>query len=213
MLAAESPNRRTVAERAGARTNEWDAADGPTPLTPTLHAAAADAPAARLANTAARIGDRCMGGAERGTTTSREGSLPGAAGTAWTARPNSASSSRLGRAGVAEVRRELSSRRSASDASRQRGQMATCWSQARSIAAGRVRSAYALSIVSTCRVVTKGRTRTTKLIGSPELPAPAQRPDGRASATPFWTDREHDARGPRAAGSDHGEYVSGPCRA
>jgi len=40
--------------------------------------------AARLASIAARIGDRCIAGAERRTTTSREGLLAGAAGTAWT---------------------------------------------------------------------------------------------------------------------------------
>jgi hypothetical protein len=51
-------------------TTGKDAATGPTPPTPILHAAAAEAPAARLAKAAARTGDRCMAGAERPTTAS-----------------------------------------------------------------------------------------------------------------------------------------------
>ena len=133
----------------GSRTTCRDAPVGPTPLTPTLHAAAAEAPAARLASTAARTGDRCMAGAERPTTASGEGRLAGEDGIVWTARSSSASSSRLDSSGVAAVRRELSSRRSASTASLQPGQIATCRSQARSVAAGRLRSAYALSIAPT----------------------------------------------------------------
>lgn len=96
-----------------------DAPEGPTPLTPTLHAAAAEAPATKLASSAARTGDRCMAGAERFTTASGEGRLVESAGTASTATPSSADSSLLESAGVAELRKELSMRRSASTATRQ----------------------------------------------------------------------------------------------
>ena len=65
----------------GNRTGDWDAPAGSTPLTPTLHAAAAAAPAARLASSAARTGDRCIAGAERPTTTSGESRLVGTVGT------------------------------------------------------------------------------------------------------------------------------------
>jgi len=65
--------------RDGMWTNVCDA-EGPTPLTPTLQAAAAEAPAARLASMAARTGDRCMAGAERPTTVRGRGRLLRAAG-------------------------------------------------------------------------------------------------------------------------------------
>ena len=197
----------------GNRTAGSDAPGGPTPLTPTLHAAAAEAPAARLASTAARTGDRWMAGAKRPTTASGAGRLVGTVGTAQMARSRNADSSRLGSSGVTAVRRELNSRRSASTASRQLGQIATCRSQARRVAAGRLRSAYALSIASTCREATTERARGTRLTGSPELPAPTRSPDGPASARPSWTDRERDAPEPHAAVSDLGECASGPCRA
>jgi len=66
----------------GNRTTGRDTPAGPTPPTPTLHAAAAEAPAARLASTAARTGERCIAGAERPTTASGEGRLVGTVGTA-----------------------------------------------------------------------------------------------------------------------------------
>jgi hypothetical protein len=65
----------------GSWTTDRDVPEGPTPLTPTLQAAAAAAPAARLASIAARTGDRCIGGAERPTTGS-ERRFAGTVGTA-----------------------------------------------------------------------------------------------------------------------------------
>ena len=61
-------------------TTGRDAPEGPTP--PTLQAAAAAAPAARLASIAARIGDLCIGGAERPTTASGESRFVGTVGIA-----------------------------------------------------------------------------------------------------------------------------------
>jgi hypothetical protein len=203
----------TVTPTEGKRTTGRDTPAGATPPTPTLHAAAADAPAARLASIAARTGERCIAGAERPTTASGAGRLVGTAGTAKAARSNNASSSRLDGAGVAAVRKELSSRRSASTACLQPGQIETCWSQARRAAAGRVRSAYALSIASTCREAATERARGTRLIGPPELPDPKRIPDGPAMARPSLTDRERGGRGPHAAASDLGGCASGPCRA
>lgn len=77
-----SPDELAVTAGEGSRTTCRDAPVGPTPLTPTLHAAAAEAPAARLASNAARTGDRCMAGAERPTTASGEGRLAGEDGIA-----------------------------------------------------------------------------------------------------------------------------------
>jgi hypothetical protein len=137
-----------VAISAGSGTTVKDAPEGPTPLIPRLQAAAAEAPAAKLAIITARTGEWCIAGAARRTTGSGEGPLAGAGKTLWVARSSNADSSRLESPGVTAVRRELNSRRSASTAARQRGQIATCWSQVRSVAAGRRRSAYELSIAS-----------------------------------------------------------------
>lgn len=193
---------------------------GPTPLTPTLHAAAAEAPAARLASSAARTGDRCRAGADLPTRVSGDGlgscrfhRFVDTVGTACAATPSNADSSRLESSGVTAVRIELSIRRSASTATRQRGQNATCWSQTRSVAAGRLRSAYALSISSTCREEASERAPRTKLTGSPEQPAPTRSPDGPASARPFWMDRERDAPGTLATVSGRGGCANGPCPA
>lgn|GEM_PF-5777145 len=62
------PDGLAVATADGNPEPVWAGVEGPTPLTPTLHAAAAEAPAAKLANRAARTGDRCMAGADRPTT-------------------------------------------------------------------------------------------------------------------------------------------------
>src|SRR6185436_7225003 len=48
---------------SGARTTGRGAPGAPTPLTPRLHAAAAEAPAAKLASIIARTGEWCIGGA------------------------------------------------------------------------------------------------------------------------------------------------------
>ena len=202
-----------VSAGSGIRTTGKDAPEGPTPVTPRLHAAAAEAPAARLASIAARTGERCMAGAARPTSGSGEGPLVGAGDTAWTARSRNAESSRRGSPGVTAVRREFSNRRSAPTASRQPGQMATCWSQARRVAAGRLRSAYALSIESRCRGATNERARRTGLTGSPELPVPTRSPGGPATARPSCSDRERDVRGPHAAVSGLGECANGRCPA
>lgn len=103
----------------GNRATGKDAPEGSTPLTPTLHAAAAEAPAAKLANSAARTGERCIAGAARFTTASGEGRSVGTLGTPVSATPSNADSSRLESAGVAALRIELSMRRSASTATRQ----------------------------------------------------------------------------------------------
>ncbi len=108
-----------AAAAGGNRATGKDAPEGPTALTPTLHAAAAEAPATKLANSAARTGERCIAGAARFTTASGEGRRVGTVGTAVTATPSNADSSRLESAGVAALRMELSMRRSASTATRQ----------------------------------------------------------------------------------------------
>lgn len=202
-----------VSAGSGSRTTGKDAPEGPTPVTPRLHAAAAEAPAARLASIAARTGERCMAGAARPTSASGVGTLAGPGDMAWTARSSNADSSRLGGPGVTALRREPSNRRSALTAARQPGQIATCWSQVRRVAAGRRRSAYALSIEPRCRGATNERARRTELTGSPELPVPTRSRGGSATARQSCSDRERDARGPHAAVSGLGECANGPCRA
>ena len=202
-----------VAAAAGKRTTCEDPPEGPSPFTPRLQAAAAEAPATRPASTAARMGDRYIAGAEVFMTASDEGPRVRAGGTPCPARSSRASSSRVESPGVAAVRRDLNSRRSPSAAARQPGQIETCWSQARSVEAQRLRSAYGLSISSRWREATTERPRMTWLTGFPGLPVPTRSPDGPESERQSCSDRGRDARETHEAANDPGECASGPCRA
>ena len=84
-----------VAAETGTRTTGKDPPGRPMPFTLKLHAAAAEAPATRPANIAARMGERYMAGAERPMTASGEDPLVETTGTACTARSSNADSSRL----------------------------------------------------------------------------------------------------------------------
>ena len=125
LLDSSSIAEPAVAAEAGKRSVGADSPGRPMPFTLRLQAAAAEAPATRPASIAALMGERYTAGAERRMTTSGADPVE-ARGADWPARPSKADWSPLDSPGVAAERRDLSSRRSASAAARQPGQIETC---------------------------------------------------------------------------------------